>query len=280
VKPFDAGSAEAHELERAHLSLARFADSLLRAAATPPGGSSDTGGKGGKGKGTAAVSTMTAVADGDLADLRGLVVENTLQAMRLGSADARQMFPKLLPHLDQSEPLAARFAAHAAQVPCWAFLAWLPQMIAQLNDPPKARPLRGILTAVAEHYPNAIVLPLTISVPGLTFEPSQREDRQFAEALLARVTFEPLGIFIRELEKLHHPVGPDVCGWSCSCVCLGLLWWSVCAGGWFVSVLSVADFVVSASRCTNQLFLKVVRARTPLGVALVEPHAVHLWLVC
>jgi hypothetical protein len=147
VQPFDAGTTEAHELERAHLSLARFADSLLRAAATPPDGSGGTGGKAGKagkgskgskGKGTAAVSTMTAVANGDPVDLRGLVVEHTLQAMRLGSADARQMFPKLLPHLDQSEPLAARFVAHAAQVPCWAFLAWLPQMIAQLNDPPKA----------------------------------------------------------------------------------------------------------------------------------------------
>jgi hypothetical protein len=153
VQLFDAGTTEAHELEQAHLSLARFADSLLRAAATPPDGSGGTGGKAGKtskaskagkaskgskGKGTAAVSTMTAVANGDPVDLRGLVVEHTLQAMRLGSADARQMFPKLLPHLDQSEPLAARFVAHAAQVPCWAFLAWLPQMIAQLNDPPKA----------------------------------------------------------------------------------------------------------------------------------------------
>jgi hypothetical protein len=120
----------------------------------------------------------------------------------------------------------------------------------------QARPLRGILTAVAEHYPNAIVLPLTISVPGLTFEPSQREDRQFAEALLAQVTFEPLGIFIRELEKLHHPVGPDVCGWPCSCFCLSLLWWLVCAVGWFVSVLSVSGFVGDFGVCSFLIFVR------------------------
>lgn len=140
-------------------------------------------------------------------DLRGILIEHALQGMRLGSSVARQLFPKLLRYVGVhgSDALSERFAANAAQVPCWAFLAWLPQVIALL-DTPKAKWLQGILTTISDEYPNALVLPMTISVPGLQFKTAaQMDDKLFAEQLRDKLTFEPLSTMIWELERLTHP---------------------------------------------------------------------------
>ena len=218
------GAATVDELMNAHVTLAQFADELLSSGSdSGDGGGGGGGGRRGGGSVVKAVQAAAAAAAANVSyiswsdssgsaaqdvDLRGIMIENALQGMRLGSSAARQLFPKLLRYVGErgGDALSERFAANAAQVPCWAFLAWLPQVIALL-DTPKAKWLQGILTAIGKEYPNALVLPMTISVPGLQFKTAaQKDDKLFAERLRDQLAFEPLSSLIWELERLTHPM--------------------------------------------------------------------------
>jgi DNA-dependent protein kinase catalytic subunit len=186
------GASTMKELMDANVTLAQFADSLLQ-----------------EGEDATDLSWTSNTGEENLVDLRSIMIEHALQGMRFGSSEAQQLLPKLLRFIGEGtagvDPLSERFVANAAQVPCWVFLAWLPQMISLL-DTPKAKWLHGIISAIATEYPNALVLPMTISVPGLKFpNKNQKQDQEFAERMQKELSFEPLSTLMWELERLSHP---------------------------------------------------------------------------
>ena len=81
------------------------------------------------------------------------VVRGVLGAMRLGSFEARQRFPRLLRVVEAYPALATEaFVEESGDVPCWMFLGWLSQMTALL-DRREAKAVYHIVEASSEQYP-------------------------------------------------------------------------------------------------------------------------------
>ena len=136
--------AVAEELATAHITLAQFADEVRQ---YEPAQQKIVWG------------SSASVAD-TMKDYQSKVVYNVLKAMELGSDAARDMFPKLLRILQEDPEVTNLFIQGAANVPCWMFITWIPQMLALINKPP-GRALQGILKEIADEYPNALTYPLS-----------------------------------------------------------------------------------------------------------------------
>lgn len=108
------------------------------------------------------------------ADFPAIVIEQLLNAIRLGSYEARQRFPRLLQivslyHQDRERGeegtghVLETFVNQTRTIPCWMFLGWLSQMTALL-DKPEAKAVQHILEAICIEYPQAFVYPFKMSL--------------------------------------------------------------------------------------------------------------------
>ena len=95
-----------------------------------------------------------------------------LNAMKAGNMTARQLFPRLLPVLADSEATTTGqfFVSCQADVPAWMFLAWSNQLISSLHNDQVNQFIFPLAIRIAEAYPNAIVYSVKICAenPDLT----------------------------------------------------------------------------------------------------------------
>jgi hypothetical protein len=127
-----------------------------------------------------------------------LIVENVLGALRLGSADASDLLPRVLDLLGRHRALVMRdFKSGAVRVPAWRFARWLTQMMSRL-DKPEGDVVAVIVIAVARQLPHAAFYAFNVA-------------RQSLEACAAvrrverHVMLPHLQKFIAELRRLTHP---------------------------------------------------------------------------
>uniref|UniRef100_A0A914UHP1 non-specific serine/threonine protein kinase n=1 Tax=Plectus sambesii TaxID=2011161 RepID=A0A914UHP1_9BILA len=116
----------------------------------------------------------------DAADYAQSLVGALFDAMRMGSAEARQLFPKLLNVIETFPDCRSTFADRAKTVPTWMFLGWLNQIIAVL-DSPSATTLHDIVRRLSEEYPQAVFYPFNVSRKQWTLTDSVR--KAFVEKL-------------------------------------------------------------------------------------------------
>ncbi|WAQ95924.1 PRKDC-like protein [Mya arenaria] len=88
------------------------------------------------------------------------VVVCLLQALKLGSLEARQRFPRLLQIIELHPESTSTFVSKSAEVPSWMFMLWISQMLAILDKP----------EAIA-----AVVYPLKLSQEGFKFGTSKKD---------------------------------------------------------------------------------------------------------
>ncbi|XP_052761107.1 DNA-dependent protein kinase catalytic subunit-like isoform X2 [Mya arenaria] len=102
------------------------------------------------------------------------VVVCLLQALKLGSLEARQRFPRLLQIIELHPESTSTFVSKSAEVPSWMFMLWISQMLAIL-DKPEAIAVHHILLDITQNYPQAVVYPLKLSQEGFKFGTSKKD---------------------------------------------------------------------------------------------------------
>ncbi|KAK6170524.1 hypothetical protein SNE40_018898 [Patella caerulea] len=132
-----------------------------------------------------------------------------LKAMKLGSKEAIERFPRLLQLVELYPDTMAAFVNKASEVPSWMFLLWISQMMA-LMDKVEASAVQPILLQLATDYPQAVVYPFRISCEGFEFDNSTqgKKNKQSVEKLASLLTEErvPLvGKFISALDQFAQP---------------------------------------------------------------------------
>ncbi|KAI8794714.1 DNA-dependent protein kinase catalytic subunit, partial [Biomphalaria glabrata] len=93
-----------------------------------------------------------------------------LNAMKGGSEEARERFPRLLQLSELFPDVRDVFIKKAAEVPSWMFLMWTSQMTA-LMDKDESVVVSPLLERIAEDYPQALIYPLHMSSEGFDFIP-------------------------------------------------------------------------------------------------------------
>ncbi|XP_050298315.1 DNA-dependent protein kinase catalytic subunit-like isoform X2 [Anthonomus grandis grandis] len=85
-----------------------------------------------------------------------------LKAMKLGSREARQLFPCILMKDSLENELRELFLRESQDVPIWMFLGWIPQLLANV-DTPKIAAISEIILKIAKTYPQAIIYSYRLS---------------------------------------------------------------------------------------------------------------------
>jgi hypothetical protein len=91
-----------------------------------------------------------------------LLVEYHLNAMKVGSVAARQLFPRLLPVLSGCKQTSQFFSKSQESVPAWMFLPWSNQLISSLHNEQLSKFIFPLAVRIAEEYPNAIIYAVQI----------------------------------------------------------------------------------------------------------------------
>lgn len=94
------------------------------------------------------------------------------------------MIPRLLTLLDVYPATSDAFASHAASVPLWVFLKWVPQMTALIGQP-EGRVVLPLLDVLAVAYPEALRYPFNISCEQIELQLEQLPP--LAEAIRQKV---------------------------------------------------------------------------------------------
>jgi hypothetical protein len=127
-----------------------------------------------------------------------LIVENVLGALRLGSADASDLVPRVLDLLGRHRALVmTAFKDGAVRVPAWRFARWLTQMVSRL-DKPEGDVVAVIVIAVARQLPHAAFYAFNVARATLASCTAVRRVER-------HVMLPHLQKFIAELRRLTHP---------------------------------------------------------------------------
>ncbi|XP_041364232.1 DNA-dependent protein kinase catalytic subunit-like [Gigantopelta aegis] len=97
-----------------------------------------------------------------------------LRAMKFGSSEARQRFPRLLQLVEYYPETMAAFVKQSSEVSSWMFLLWINQMMALLNKR-EAPAVQQILHTLVVEYPQAVVYAFHISYEGFVFGKSAQD---------------------------------------------------------------------------------------------------------
>ncbi|XP_059489779.1 DNA-dependent protein kinase catalytic subunit-like isoform X2 [Neocloeon triangulifer] len=91
-------------------------------------------------------------------ELKRNLISCLLEAMRLGSKEARMLFPGLLHMEEVTKVFSELFIEKVNQVPEWMFLGWLNQILAFIETD-KVDIIEELLLRIGKTYTNALVLP-------------------------------------------------------------------------------------------------------------------------
>eukprot|EP00069_Balaena_mysticetus_P017385 bmy_10601T0 len=137
-----------------------------------------------------------------------LVVDKMLKALKLHSSEARLKFPRLLQIVEQyPEETLSLMTREMSSIPCWQFIGWIGHMVALL-DKEEGVAVQRTVADIADHYPQAIVYPFTISSESYSFRDTSagHKSKDFVARIKAKLDRE--GVvqdFINALEQLSSP---------------------------------------------------------------------------
>ncbi|XP_068381983.1 DNA-dependent protein kinase catalytic subunit isoform X2 [Eschrichtius robustus] len=137
-----------------------------------------------------------------------LVVDKMLKALKLHSSEARLKFPRLLQIVEQyPEETLSLMTREMSSIPCWQFIGWIGHMVALL-DKEEGIAVQRTVADIADHYPQAIVYPFTISSESYSFRDTSagHKSKDFVARIKAKLDRE--GVvqdFINALEQLSSP---------------------------------------------------------------------------
>ncbi|KAJ3073015.1 hypothetical protein HDU98_002395 [Podochytrium sp. JEL0797] len=180
-----------HNFKKGLLEIGMFVDKTLRALENDPN---------------------LAIAMGRQPESAKLIVQTILRAMVMGSEKATDFFPRLLQLLDQYPELYEEFKTQSRDCPAWMFLRWLPQLTSLL-DKPSGLSILPLVRRIAETYPNALRLPLTISCEQYRFNSETNENSKLVDQLKHLIrsnAHDRLALELRRLEDPTH-IFKDLC---------------------------------------------------------------------
>ncbi|XP_055968392.1 DNA-dependent protein kinase catalytic subunit [Sorex fumeus] len=137
-----------------------------------------------------------------------LVVDKVLKALKLHSREARLKFPRLLQLVElYPEETLSLMTKEMAAVPCWQLIGWIGHMVALL-DREEAVAVQSTVEALADHYPQALVYPFTVSSESFSFPDSStgQKNKEFVERIKSKL--DQGGViqdFINALDQLSNP---------------------------------------------------------------------------
>ncbi|XP_048248370.1 DNA-dependent protein kinase catalytic subunit-like [Haliotis rufescens] len=137
------------------------------------------------------------------------VVVCMLKAMKLGSVEARERFPRLMQLVEYYPETMATFREKSREVPNWMFMLWLAQMMALL-DKKEAPAVQPIVVSLATDYPQAVIYPFRISCEGFVFgkTPQDTKNKQAVEEISSLLTEDRVPLvskFISALNQFGQP---------------------------------------------------------------------------
>ncbi|CAM9754681.1 unnamed protein product [Ectocarpus sp. 6 AP-2014] len=157
-------------------------------------------------------STMPGVGGRGREDLAALAVKEYLRAMAVGSAGARDSFPRVLYLAGKFSKARAVFADGASAVPEWAFLRWISQMLGVTGreEGPVVIQASFVLERVALAYPRALFYPLLMTKASAAARNGEggagADDDGRRLSRLTALTADPSAeAFAEALRGLHHP---------------------------------------------------------------------------
>ncbi|KAK7005038.1 DNA-dependent protein kinase catalytic subunit, partial [Biomphalaria glabrata] len=136
-----------------------------------------------------------------------------LNAMKGGSEEARERFPRLLQLSELFPDVRDVFIKKAAEVPSWMFLMWTSQMTA-LMDKDESVVVSPLLDRIAEDYPQALIYPLHMSSEGFDFIPKSESKiekyqlnkrKEIVDRLNGKIHNVLVYKFISALEQFGQP---------------------------------------------------------------------------
>eukprot|EP01105_Mastigella_eilhardi_P003802 TRINITY_DN1496_c0_g1_i7.p1 TRINITY_DN1496_c0_g1~~TRINITY_DN1496_c0_g1_i7.p1 ORF type:complete len:3703 (-),score=882.72 TRINITY_DN1496_c0_g1_i7:1157-12265(-) len=129
------------------------------------------------------------------------VVANLLQAMRLQSKRAQDLFPRIMSMISKYPSAREVFRQHASSVPTWMYIPWISQLLAVL-DSPEGPYVAQIIAELSRAYPQAMYYPLKISREQM----GEQALRLCADiGAGASPKCELLDHFVESCHKLTHP---------------------------------------------------------------------------
>ncbi|XP_045466048.1 DNA-dependent protein kinase catalytic subunit-like isoform X2 [Harmonia axyridis] len=125
-----------------------------------------------------------------------------LRAMKLGAAEARQLFPILLQQENLGSTHKYVFQQESALVPTWMFLSWVPQLLANMNSD-NIYAIDSIIMRISETYPQAIMYAYRLSREN--FEKPNQHLSEIVIRMDGLLLNEDLDIFLRALGNVCLP---------------------------------------------------------------------------
>ncbi|XP_064600499.1 DNA-dependent protein kinase catalytic subunit-like [Liolophura sinensis] len=185
----DARDLSADKKSNTHITMATFCDKFLRIT-------EDDG-------------EDVKIASGLLDSFPETIVLCVLTAMKQGSAEARQRFPRLLQLAEYYPDTIPLICSKISEVPSWMFISWISQMMALL-DKAEAPTVHTALLSLAKEYPQAVIYPYKISREGFVFENSAlgKKNKAVVEklgALLDDSNVPLVSKWISALEQFGQP---------------------------------------------------------------------------
>ncbi|ESO96748.1 hypothetical protein LOTGIDRAFT_143667, partial [Lottia gigantea] len=135
-----------------------------------------------------------------------------LKAMKLGSMEAIERFPRLLQFVElypDTMPTFIKMVSENRLFPLWMFLLWINQMMA-LIDKTESPAVQPILLQIGTEYPQAIAYPFRISCEGFEFEDSAqgKKNKEAVKKLASILTEDKVPLvnkFISALDQFGQP---------------------------------------------------------------------------
>jgi DNA-dependent protein kinase catalytic subunit len=139
-----------------------------------------------------------------------LEIKYLLKALKYGSIEGIQLFPRLLQLIENDESNQQAFIKNIEGIEPWLFIRWIPQITALL-DKDCGYTLIPLLKKIALSFPNALSYPLNISCEQYNFETeiSSKNGINVEEEVkkLKEIIYDEQNEnFIMELQRLSEPI--------------------------------------------------------------------------
>ncbi|KAL8588517.1 hypothetical protein ACOMHN_043866 [Nucella lapillus] len=147
---------------------------------------------------------------GQLKAFPGTVIKCMMEALRNGSSEARERFPRLLLVIENHPDTMGLFIDKSKGIPSWMFILWISQMMA-LMDKDQAPAVRPILLRLATDYPQAVVYPFRISQEGFLFGKTKADlqNKEGVEKMASLLSDDRVPLVTRFISALDQFAQPN-----------------------------------------------------------------------
>eukprot|EP01084_Bolivina_argentea_P302781 522674_1 len=141
-------------------------------------------------------------------DLGGEFIDNIMRAMIYNNDDARDMFPRVLEICEMNtSSLGPLVSSLSMRIPCWMFIRWIAQMLAELGSTQHLREyVEPILLRIAKMYPGALIYPFNLTSQDLENDFGAKNIiSELRKLLIEMPGYELIQSFTEALDCMCHP---------------------------------------------------------------------------